>query len=231
MALLARLAVAAIRGPIERDLLLCDFWPNAGQSDARRALNQALHHLRSQLGADAILSYGTLLRLNVSVVSCDILDLTLYLRAGRLAEAVDLYAGDLLDGFHASELPAFEEWLARARRRWREEVAAAAWKLAENALLAGAEDQALQWANRAYDLRVGPDETALRRMLLVYDRLGNRAALMQTYEDFARELEYSFSARPTPETRRLLLRVLHATDLEPPMAAARATWPHGASAI
>lgn len=230
MALLARLAAAAVHGPIERDMLHGVFWPETRQSNARRALNQAVHFLRSQLGADVILSCGTLLRLNEAVISCDILDVNRFLRSGRYAEALNLYVGDLLEGFHASGMPGLDEWLARARRRWREEAAAAAWKLAEGALTVGEEDQGLHWARRAYDLRVGPDETALRRMLLTYDRVGNRAALMRTYDDFARDLEYSFCARPSPETHRLLLRLLNDSDMATPFAGVRREWPQVSSA-
>ena len=55
LALLAYLALMSGRGPVRRDVLLALFWPELGDEEARRALRQALHHLRRIVGEDVVL--------------------------------------------------------------------------------------------------------------------------------------------------------------------------------
>src|SRR5688572_9956471 len=55
---LAYLAAALPRGSHRRDTVLALFWPELDDARARRALNQSIHHLRSQLGEDVIYSEG-----------------------------------------------------------------------------------------------------------------------------------------------------------------------------
>src|SRR5512132_2168330 len=54
LALLAYLALAVPRGFHRRDTLLALFWPELSGDEARRALRQALHHLRRAVGVGAI---------------------------------------------------------------------------------------------------------------------------------------------------------------------------------
>src|SRR4051812_31954333 len=56
-ALLAYLALAG--GAVRRDILLASLWPDLDDVQARRALNQAVFHLRRALGENAIESVGT----------------------------------------------------------------------------------------------------------------------------------------------------------------------------
>jgi tetratricopeptide (TPR) repeat protein len=48
------------------------------------------------------------------------------------------------------------------------------------------------------------DEVALRRMLALFDRLGDRAAAVQVYEHFAQRLKEELDLAPAPETRALI---------------------------
>src|ERR687891_2908960 len=54
LALLAYLALAHPRGFHRRDTLLALFWPELSGEEGRRALRQALHHLRRAVGQEAI---------------------------------------------------------------------------------------------------------------------------------------------------------------------------------
>src|SRR4051812_43543710 len=71
-ALLAYLALATADGFVRRDTVLALFWPDADSARARRALNQAIHHLRSALGADAIVTRGEDLSLDHASCRCDV---------------------------------------------------------------------------------------------------------------------------------------------------------------
>src|SRR6476469_4646467 len=112
---LAILAYLALARPIvfhRRDRLVAMFWPEQDDSRARDSLNQAIRFLRQSLGADVIVSRGSeAIGLDWSRMWCDAAEFRAAVAADRLAEALDLYEGELLDGFFAGESRGFEEWL------------------------------------------------------------------------------------------------------------------------
>jgi TolB-like protein/DNA-binding SARP family transcriptional activator/Flp pilus assembly protein TadD len=117
-ALLAYLALATPRGYHRRDTLLALFWPEQDTEHARNALGQAVHFLRRSLGADAIVNRnGDALGLDWRAFWCDAAAFEEALDAGQVAEAVGLYRGDLLEGFHIADAAEFERWLDAERAR------------------------------------------------------------------------------------------------------------------
>ena len=117
VALLAYLALAAPRGPRQRDALLALFWPERDVESARNALNQALHFLRRHLGGDAFTSRGNEIGLAPDHLWCDAIAFDHALESGRPDEALSLYRGNLLEGFHIGGAPEFERWLEAERAR------------------------------------------------------------------------------------------------------------------
>ena len=118
VALLAYLALATPRGPHRRDTLLALLWPELDTEHARNALSQAVHFLRRALGPDTLVSQnGDELELVSAEVWSDVLAFEHALGAATPAEAVDLYRGDLLEGFHVGHAPEFERWLGGERSR------------------------------------------------------------------------------------------------------------------
>ena len=118
IALLAYLALAAPRGAHRRDKILALFWPELATDRARNALGQAVHFLRRSIGADAIVNRnGDGLSVDWSGFWCDAAAFEDALEANRIAEAIALYRGDLLDGFHIDNAPDFERWLDAERVR------------------------------------------------------------------------------------------------------------------
>jgi DNA-binding SARP family transcriptional activator len=117
IALLAYLALATPRGPHRRDRLLALFWPDQDQAHARNALSQAVYFLRNSLGADAVVSRtAEELALDMSTVWCDAIAFDEALDARRYVDAVELYRGELLAGFHvAGAAPDFAAWLDTMR--------------------------------------------------------------------------------------------------------------------
>ena len=51
------------------------------------------------------------------------------------------------------------------------------------------------------------DETALRRLILLLERLGDRAAAVRAYEDFAWKLQGEYELEPSAETQALVERI------------------------
>jgi DNA-binding SARP family transcriptional activator/Tfp pilus assembly protein PilF len=121
IALLAYLALAAPRGAHRRDKILAIFWPELTTDRARNALGQAVHFLRRSIGADAVVNRnGDGLSINWSGFWCDAAAFDDALGANRIAEAIPLYRGDLLEGFHIDDAPDFERWLDAERARLAE---------------------------------------------------------------------------------------------------------------
>src|SRR5690606_33563702 len=95
---------------------------------------------------------------------CDVWAIDDALRDDRLEDALALYRGDLLEGFHLSGVPEFERWLDQERDRLRVALASAAWTLAERAEASEQPADAARWARRAMALAPG-DEVSLRRLI------------------------------------------------------------------
>jgi serine/threonine-protein kinase len=213
-ALLAYLAVATPRGFHRRDKLIGLFWPEGGPEHARGALRSALYFLGQSLGDGLIAGRGAEeLGLAAEAFQCDAVGFESALEAGQPEKALELYRGDLLEGFYVAEAPEFERWLEGERERLRARAAEAAWTLAEDQEAAGNGVEAAKWARKAVSFSPD-DEGGLRRLLELLDRVGDRAGAMKEYEAFARRLQDEYEGEPSPETQALI-----ATIREPEKAA------------
>src|SRR6266704_5704692 len=203
IALLAYLAAATPRRLHRRDSLLALFWPELDQEHARAALRQALHGLRHALGDGVLVTRGDEdIGLDAERIRCDVVEFERAAEVGRLADALDLYRGDLLEGFFIRGAPEFEQWLEDERARLKAVALRSAIQLAERSEGHGGLAEAAQWSRRA--LRIAPlDEPALRRLMQTLDRLGDRAGALEAYEGFAKRLAAELEAEPAPETRAL----------------------------
>src|SRR5438105_487172 len=120
VALLVYLALARPRGLVRRDTLLALFWPDLDDAHARDALNAALGFLRRTLGTGVIVTRGhDEVGVAPDQLACDAVRFDDAAVAGRLEEALALYRGDLLAGFHVADVAALEEWVDRERARLR----------------------------------------------------------------------------------------------------------------
>jgi len=202
-AVLAFLAAAMPRGYHRRDTLLGLFWPDLDQQRARRSLNTALSYLRGKLGKEAVVRRGgSELALSERHFWCDVWAFDDAIRDCRFADALDLYRGDLLEGFFISGAPEFEHWLDRERARRRQQASDAAWILAERAEAEGDTVEAARWARRAMSL-APHDEAALRRLMTLLERNGDRAGALREFEEFARRAHEELELEPSARTREL----------------------------
>ncbi len=222
-ALLCYLALALPRGFHRRDTLLALFWPEDNAEQARHALRQSIYFLRRALGAKAIVSRGDEeLAVVPDQVHCDAWAFEAALDQGRPADAVALYRGELLAGFHIPAAPDFERWLDQERGRLRQRAGEAEWALAAVRERDGDAAGTADAARRAVALSP-TDETALRRLILLLERLGDRAAAVRAYEAFAWRLEEEYELEPSAETRALVARI----RAEPKASQAAAPDDHG----
>jgi DNA-binding SARP family transcriptional activator len=203
LGLLAYLAIATARGFHRRDSLLALFWPDSDQTHARGALRNALSFLRHQLGEAVIVTRGDEVGLDPATFWCDVSAFMASSDAGRAEEALALYQGDLLEGFHVTDAPDFERWLEGERNRLRAEAAEAAWALAAMEERAGNWASAAGYARRAVAL--SPDyEQPTCRLIELLDRAGDRGAALQEYETLEGRLAQELEVPPSPETRSVI---------------------------
>ena len=98
LALLALLARSPRRG-VPRERLMAMLWPERDEQSVRNLLKQAVFVLRRELGAEVIGGPAEL-RLDPASLRCDATEFERALEEGRPADAVELYRGPFLDGFH-----------------------------------------------------------------------------------------------------------------------------------
>jgi len=203
LALLAYLALT--HATQQRESLLALFWPELDDEHARLALRQSVHFLRTSLGTEVISSRsGEELELASGALRCDALEFERALDDARLVDALALYRGDLLPGFHADDIaPELEQWLDRERQRLRARASRAAWALAEAAERGSNGVEAAHRARQAVQF-APDDEAGFRRLVSLLDRLGDRNGALRVYDDFARRLRSEFGVEPAAETRALL---------------------------
>ncbi len=203
VALLAYLMLARPFGPRQRDHVIGMFWGELDQERARAALRKALHRLRSAIGEDTVVSRGTeMLTVSRDLMWCDATAFDDAVNDRRYREALDLYRGDLLPGFHVPEADEFGRWLEDERSYYRERAVSSAWSLVEyyerNQQLTSAAQIARVVARLA-----STDERMLRRVLAMLGRLGDRAGAARIYRNFADDLWRNYGTRPSAETVRL----------------------------
>jgi DNA-binding SARP family transcriptional activator/tetratricopeptide (TPR) repeat protein len=203
-ALLAYLALKRPTGLHRRDTLLPLFWPELDTDRARAALRQSLYKLRRHLPAGVLVTRGDE-EIGIDPgIWCDVWAFEAALAAGRPDEALPLYGGELMDGFHVADVaPEFGYWLDSKRQRLRELAVGGAWELAERAEAAGDLDGIRQWATQAVGL-APLDEDGARRLVTMLDRAGDRAGAVAAYEQWARRLRDELDVDPAPETVALV---------------------------
>jgi TolB-like protein/DNA-binding SARP family transcriptional activator/Tfp pilus assembly protein PilF len=207
LALLAYLA-AATPGPFHRrDTLLALFWPDRDLARARASLSRAVHYLRASLGEGVLLSRGDEeLGLAPDRFACDAVRFRELLGRDQLAEALELYRGDFLEGFHLSDAPELERWIEGERRQLRESAADAARSVSQSAESRGDLALALHWARQAASY-APYDEADVRRVLALLERLGERAAAVEYFQRFARRLRDELELEPSADTVALLAAI------------------------
>ncbi|HSG08756.1 MAG TPA: BTAD domain-containing putative transcriptional regulator [Longimicrobiales bacterium] len=200
-ALFVYLALARPPGLHRRHTILCLFWPDEDECHARGALSQSLYFLRGHLPEGVIVGSGAAeVGIASDRVRADVAEFGAAIAERRWAEALELYGGDFLPGFHVGGAWGFEEWMEGERTRLREMAAGAAWSLADEQIARGQLVAAERTAQRALEW-VYTDETPVRRFIESLASAGDRAAALNFYERFREKLWVELELEPSPPTR------------------------------
>jgi DNA-binding SARP family transcriptional activator/Tol biopolymer transport system component len=204
LALLAYLAIATPQRLHRRDALFALFWPDVDIEQARRSLRQSLYLLRQWLGAGVVVTRGDdEIGIDPHAFWCDVRAFERALDDDRADEALTLYRGELLQGFHVTGVaPEFDHWLEDERARLRSRAVGAATALRDGAERDGNLSLAIRYARDV--LRLDPaSEVALRSVMLLLDRTGERAVALRTYDEFSSRIASAFDLQPSAETAAL----------------------------
>ena len=214
-ALLAFLALSRPRGFQRRDRLLALFWPDLDADRARAALRQSLYTLRRHLPDGVLVTRGDEEVGLAAGTWCDAWAFEAAVEGDRPEEALELYRGDLLDGFHTHDAaPELGYWLDEERERLRRMAVGCAWRLAESTEEAGDAAGVRRWATRA--VRLAPlDEEGVRRQIVMLDRAGDRAGAVAAFDQWARRLREELDVEPAPETEALVEAVRARDEARP----------------
>jgi len=225
-ALLAMLAIAGDLGRT-RDHIIALLWPESDEVHARHNLRDALHAIRHALGPDAVLSSGDLLRLIPSVVGSDVHGFSEALRGGRHADAVQTYAGPLLDGFHLDDAPEFERWLETERARLARRCAEALTYLGAAAEGIGAWGEAAGWWAQALEHDPLNSHLVVRHAEALA-AMGDRANALKAADAHVGRLRRELDLEPDREVLLRIDRIRRGELPTPPGGAVhRAPTPHG----
>jgi DNA-binding SARP family transcriptional activator len=204
-AVLATLALCGKMG-CTRDRMIAYFWPESDERHGRHNLRDAVYTLRSTLGRDAVMGQGDILRLNPSIIATDVAEFTRALSAGLLADAVDIYTGPLLNGFHIDAAPEWERWIEGERTRMFQECVGAFKRLAKKAENQERWDEAARWWGRAVALDSYNSRLVVRRIIAL-GRRGDRANAIQEGEAHIRLLRSELNLDPDPSFLEELERI------------------------
>lgn len=221
-ALLAYLAVEADR-PHPRAQLAALLWPDQPIALALRNLTQTAVRLHAALGAGStplVRDRESLAwQANAAQTDVDAFRLLVGERAlDALAQAAELYHGELLAGFSLPGCVAFEEWLLLAREELRQRALAVLLALAEGQFAAG--DYVTAAATARRHLAIDPwREEAHRQVMRALAAAGERVAALAAYDRCRQVLHDDLGLDPDPATHALAEQIQQEAAAQPPDAA------------
>lgn len=205
-ALLAYLALAPGE-PRTRERLIALLWSNRGEEQGRTSLRQALSELRRALRGlepSPLIVDGQTITLDPDAVTVDAVTFARLIADGRpekLAEAVDLYGGELLEGLGVQD-PAFADWLRDERERLHDAARDAVLRLLDHRAARGDAAEIMVTARRL--LALDPlQEAAHRALMTCHAAAGERVLALRQYRTCRDVLRAELGVEPEAETRRL----------------------------
>ncbi|MCG6875758.1 MAG: AAA family ATPase [Betaproteobacteria bacterium] len=208
-ALLACLALRPGRAH-SRESLTALLWGEADDTRARQSFRQALTDLRKSLkDAPGLLISRESVALREQDIDSDVATFEGLLAQGTpeaLEQAIELYRGELLDGFSLPEA-AYEEWLRGERDRVRTLAMQGFARLVDRQMEAAQDDKAIRTATQLVEFEPF-HEPAHRALMRLYHRQGHRAAALRQYQLCVQVLRRELGVEPEEETIALYQEIV-----------------------
>lgn len=187
--------------PLNRRSVAFTLWPDHTEDEAKATLRRHLHLLQKTLPhpADApwvVSDPLTILWRTSRNTHCDVTEFqALSQHDDTRPEAVELYLGDLMEGFE-------DEWIAPVRESLREIQIGNLDELMKACRARGDLSSAFEYAQRL--LRMDPfREDAVRSAMAIRHELGDRAGALRFYGVFEKRLRDELGAEPMEQTRAI----------------------------
>jgi TolB-like protein/two-component SAPR family response regulator len=210
-AMLAFLAVENDRANT-RERVATLLWGGRSDDRARHNVRQALSAIGRNCGP-LVAADGDILGIDLTNCVVDVVEFERTATSADpevLADCLNLYRGDLLDGYQLRE-PEFEEWLRDARERLRATACQAMDRLAHALMAADRTDEAIE--TLGHRLLMDPAcEPAHRHLMELFAISGRRSDALRQYQSCVDALERELGATPSAETKTAYETILNVDD-------------------
>lgn len=194
--------IACTANTHSREMLAELFWEKRTQKQSMANLRVALSSIRKNLEEYVTISRDFVCINPEANLSVDVTEFEGHLVAENLEEALDLYQGDFLEGFHVRDCRGFDEWLTSERERFRQLVMDALHALVETHLERNSYKKGIKYARRLVKLDA-LDESAHQQLMRLLTLDNQRPAAITQYEKLCDLLQKEIGVEPSAETIRL----------------------------
>lgn len=181
-----------------RDQLITLLWPETDAERGRKLLSDSIYRVNQALGGDVILATGDDLRLNRSLIACDVAELEAASEAENWTRVVELYRGTFLDGFYVPGSTDFDQWMDTERAYYLRLACKAHETLAVSASEDGRIGEAVEWWQKLSVL-VPDDSHVAMELMRALDAAGNRAGALRQARVHANALREMVGVEPGRE--------------------------------
>ncbi len=212
----ALLVYLAVEGGLHnRSVLASLLWPECPQVQAATSLRVALTVLRRRLADHLDITRETA-RIKPGAHLClDLVDLREKLANGQIDQAIEIYQGDFLQGFHLHNAAGFEDWARWEAERARSPFLKALHAAANSTVADGEYVRGIGYLRQLLEL--DPlDESAHEKCMLLLALDGQRGAALAQYERCQAILKEELNAPPSTDVERLYRRILRGDQLPVP---------------
>ncbi len=203
----------AMNKPVTKEQVASILWPETNEpARLRLRFKNEIYRLRRAVGQNTIVYDDEYYQLNPAIDhEYDVESFEAYLSRARTAasasEKIIYYqkATGLVSGEYLEDIDAL--WVTTERERLRQESLAAQLALAELYFREGQYADGLQVCQRILELDA-TDETAYRLKMQMHGRLGDRAALIRTYQSCEEKMRETFGQAPSQETQAVYQKLI-----------------------
>ncbi len=197
----------------QRSHLAGMFWPDVEDARALKNLRDVLPNLHHLLHPYLLVTRQTLAFDTRQPFTLDVAGVNRLERAASdelpletQIELLDLYRGELLEGYYVDDAPEFEGWLVLERQRLREVVVRALQAAADACIRERTIPMGLALTGRLLALEPWREYAHRQRMALLVMADRREAALAQ-YQQCCTILRQEFDAAPSPRTSEMAKRI------------------------